>query len=236
MCLVNYLSQPENRHSFEQFVEGKFGYGAWEAPYWFVGPEEGGGGNCVELTDRLVAWDRHAHDDPQYAGLLNLRDYCKAINQPQFLGVGARPQSTWIKLLSLLGQPGTENGPPAWFANEPVAEPGRLGNWKLLFQRRFLCQPDVPPHGRRVALLEISPLPSPKTGVWLWGCIAAEPVEQLHHQEFQSRETFLSAIGDNGATRICKRLETLNNHLHRCHPTFVIFYGLFGEAGAMAMA
>ncbi len=228
MCLINYLQQGDNHLTFESFVESKFGYGAWSAVYWFVGPEEGGGANCVELADRLIAWNGLSCDDPNYAGLLNLREYCGAIDKMLFLGNDAIPQPTWIKLLSLLGQPEPNQGPPGWFNHDLPAQWGQedLNKWEFLYQREFLCQPDLNPLGGRVALVDISPLPSPKTNVWLWSCIAAEPVEQLqHHTEFETRQQFMLAPNHTGQSRFYRRLRNIRERMAESNPQLVVFYG-----------
>ncbi len=244
MCLMNYLKRDENHDTFEQFVESKFGYGTWEAPYWFVGPEEGGGANCVELADRLIAWNGLSSGDRHYAGLLNLREYCGAIDEMQFFGNNAISQPTWIKLLSLLGQPYPHQGPPQWFNHEIPAgwEQEDLNNWALLYQREFLGQPDMEmpgrSHGSRIALLNISPLPSPNMDMWLWGCIAAEPVEQLPHpDEFESRESFLLAADIAGVRRLHRRVSFIRDRIHESKhkDKLVVFYGVF-RRGALQNA
>jgi hypothetical protein len=226
MCLINYLQEPRNRDGFENFVEKKFGYGTWNAPYWFVGPEEGGGGNCVELATRIIAWCGLAGADPDYNGLLNLREYCDEIGETRFHGENARPQRTWNKLLGLLGHPGADNNAPQWYGHG-------LGNpdWRLSFQRDFLAQPGVEPHGRRVALLDISPLASPNADTWLWGCIASEPLRVLmHHYDFESRKRFLLARDENGKTRLHRRLRVIRDRLGmETSPRLVIFYGVFRD-------
>jgi hypothetical protein len=228
MCLINYLERRDNRLAFEQFVESKFGYGTWDAPYWFVGPEEGGGDDGAELVQRLIAWSGLALDNPRYDGLLNLFQYCKEINQPRVL---QEDQPTWSKLLSLLGQLPPAQGPPRWFANDAAREPQWRGGWKGLYQHHFLCQPDVAPHGKRVALVDISPLPSrnSSTGAWLWRRIANPPMRQLHHKEFESRTAFLLAENGDGLTRLRRRMNMIRRRIVKFKPKLVIFYGLFRE-------
>ena len=38
-------------------ARGNYGYGRWEAPYWFIGPEQGMGQHeKTDLTQRVEAW------------------------------------------------------------------------------------------------------------------------------------------------------------------------------------
>jgi hypothetical protein len=241
MCLINSLHEQANRLFFEEFVKSKFGYGTWDAPYWFVGPEEAGGADCAELADRLAAWEGLASDDEDYRGLLNLREYAGAINTNamDFFGFEAGEQNTWINLLRLLGQPWEHICPPVWLPIDPAWEREDLAEWPLLYQREFLAQPDVMLPGdevSRVALLEISPLPSPDTKLWLWRCIAAEPVEQLQHLQLQSRTTFLLAEDGDGLTLLRRRMDMIRGQIITFKPRLVIFYGCKTGEGALLQA
>lgn len=42
----------------DDFIQKFRGYGSYEAPWWFIGMEEGGGNDEVELASRLSAWDK----------------------------------------------------------------------------------------------------------------------------------------------------------------------------------
>ena len=120
--------------------------------------------------------------------------------------------------------PRENNEAPEWFKPETSKS-----DWKLSFQCKFLARPAVTPHGYRVALLDISPLASPSAKMWVWGCIAAEPVEHLRHrQEFKSRRTFLLAQDGEGHTRFYNRVGVIKNQIDvsDSKPKLVVFYGL----------
>jgi hypothetical protein len=60
MCLCDFLANPDNHPTFTAFLEHKFGYGRWNAPFWFIGMEEGGGKTCAEVLTRIQQWRLNA--------------------------------------------------------------------------------------------------------------------------------------------------------------------------------
>src|SRR5271165_6365877 len=74
-----------------------YGYGCWETPYWFLGPEEGMTPNVNDLKTRVAAW-RH------FGGreLNDCREFHFYIGDTRWHGESAILQRTWGKLLLTL--------------------------------------------------------------------------------------------------------------------------------------
>lgn len=76
---------------------GWFGYGRWDAPYWFIGKEPGGSGD----PEQYASWMRLGGTD-----LIDCRDHdldCPSERQPgMWHGGEPRLQSTWRPLIALV--------------------------------------------------------------------------------------------------------------------------------------
>lgn len=126
------------------FADSFFGYGDPDAPYWFVGMEEGGGDSEAEVARRLEAWDARGR-----RALEDLPAYSRAVGVGAWFDDRPRLQPTWAKLVRLL------------LAAEGL--PGSTDDVRA-FQRDRLGRPGGP-----AALVELLPLPSPSTDRWLYG-------------------------------------------------------------------
>jgi hypothetical protein len=76
-----------------------YGYGRWQAPYWFIGPEEGQGpSENNDLALRHKAFRKLGKD-----GLSDCRAFLAAISQDKWHREDKTPlQSTWKKLMLVL--------------------------------------------------------------------------------------------------------------------------------------
>jgi hypothetical protein len=74
----------------------RFGYGSWDAPYWFLGPEEG-----MDLAEdpkcRLAARHQLGKTD-----LTDCRAFHKLIGQEKYFSKDPVPVATWSRLILLL--------------------------------------------------------------------------------------------------------------------------------------
>ena len=205
MCIREYVQNENNRQQFENFVSQKFGYGRWQAPFWFVGPEERGGEDCLDMTTRVAQW---AGTEPlNQLDLKDLRNYCERIGVHQYHGIHGHiaVQRTWRALLGLIAPADLAADQfPAW-ANHYQAH--RLGGGVDIDHRRD-----------GVALLEISPLPCPNVRTWLWRCLVEAPVQGAGL--FQSKHAFLNNVFVRG------RLAHIRTMAEIHHPSFICFYGL----------
>jgi hypothetical protein len=92
----------------ELAAENWYGYGRWNAPYWFIGPEPGKAKKEGEnLLARCRAWLDLCPNGPQSGGLIDSRDHHARFNRLEFFvpehGKKRVPtQNTWRQLIRLL--------------------------------------------------------------------------------------------------------------------------------------
>jgi hypothetical protein len=92
---------PDRVHRMDVKVlaaETWFGYGRWDAPYWFIGKEPGGGDDPEQYASWLRLGGGH---------LIDCRDHdldCPAARKPGMWHGGERPplQSTWRPLIAMV--------------------------------------------------------------------------------------------------------------------------------------
>lgn len=142
MNLSDYLANVQHAETFSWFLKNKFGYGSWDAPYWFIGMEEGGGCSCGDVINRISSWG------PSNDGLEDLREYCARIGEDKWF-IGENRQPTWQWLIRLL---------------TAAAPEFRAENAELAFQQHRWGR-----RGGTSCVVEFSPLPSLGTSVWRYG-------------------------------------------------------------------
>lgn len=82
----------------DQLAEHCYGYGHWNAPYWFIGLEEGKGPKeTADNLKRLEAWSKL-----QEEGLCDCAEFHYQIGERSWHGDKARLQATWRPLILLL--------------------------------------------------------------------------------------------------------------------------------------
>src|SRR6516225_15437 len=92
----------EMNEALKEMARKRYGYGRWDAPYWFIGPEEGmAQAENNDLTYRLNAWHRQGSpevcDCQQFSrdiGVAGVDRWFRDINPPL--------QKTWKCLMRLL--------------------------------------------------------------------------------------------------------------------------------------
>ena len=135
----------------QEFIYGFYGYGAYSAPYWFIGMEEGGGGSLDEIQQQLAAWDARGRRE-----LEDVASYHRAIGITRFWDEPVRLQSTWNRLIRVLL---TAKGQKPSSYEVKDYQKSQLGN-----------------ENGETCLLELMPLPSPGTAKWLYGKISNLPI------------------------------------------------------------
>lgn len=84
---------PELRMAYKHY-----GYGRWNAPFWFIGPEQGQTRNGNDtLAQRIKAWQELGESE-----LCDCRRFHELIHYPRWHGRPTKLQSTWKSLLLLL--------------------------------------------------------------------------------------------------------------------------------------
>jgi len=90
--------------ALEEMARFCFGYRQWDAPYWFIGLEEGMSGT---MEKRVKAWQKLGRD----TGLSDCREFHREIGVDDHHKEGAEIQKTWrVLMLILLAYKGVEHG------------------------------------------------------------------------------------------------------------------------------
>jgi len=134
----------------EAFISGFYGYGNYQAPYWFVGMEEGGGNTYSEVTKRLEVWNGRRRKE-----LEDVAEYHRAMDMSCLFDDRPKLQSTWKQLIRIA-----------------LTAKGQTCNVETIrdYQMNKLGTKD----GEN-CLLELLPLPSPNIVTWLYGEHSALP-------------------------------------------------------------
>jgi hypothetical protein len=125
------------------FADKFYGYGNYKGCCWFIGMEEGGGGTCEEVQDRLKAWDARGRLE-----LEDLADFHIAIGQVKQFTKPIKLQNTWRALIRILL---SAKGEPFNIDDIKKYQGTKLGR-----------------HEGRTYLGELLPLPSPGTDKWYY--------------------------------------------------------------------
>lgn len=135
----------------EDFMHGFYGYGNYQAGYWFIGMEEGGGNTFEEIARRLAIWERLGRNE-----LEDVAEYHFQIGMPHFFRDPVKLQSTWNKLIRIL-----------------LSAEGRPTDTEAVrqYQKNHLGR-----NGGESCLLELLPLPSPSTHNWLYDQLSGLPM------------------------------------------------------------
>lgn len=103
----------------KEMAQHFYGFGCWDAPYWFIGPEQGQGKDENEkLEPRLDAWSRCGKPD-----LADLRTFHDQLRP----GMHRKLQATWKKLILLLLE---YKGEPADVDSRRTYQVDRLGRFE----------------------------------------------------------------------------------------------------------
>lgn len=176
-----------NDDDLSQFMKTFYGYGTLSAKFWFIGMEEGGGNSFTEVQARLSAWEQFGKPE-----LADLRDFHLLLRMPEFFTPPVKLQRTWMQIaritLAAKGEPHSLN------------------------ELRTYQQDHLGRKSGETCLMELLPLPSPRTSAWEYNKWSTLPFlakrEAYHHSILPQRSAYL-------------RKQILENE-----PEFVIFYGI----------
>lgn len=133
-----------NDELLTEFAENFYGYGNYQAPYWFLGMEEGGGNSVDEINLRFSAWADRGKNE-----LEDVAEYHCAIGIPELFSGKPKLQNTWNKQIHVL-----------------------FGLKNQAIETEFVRNYQRDSWGRNDSencILELFPLPSPSTGDWIYG-------------------------------------------------------------------
>lgn len=170
--------------SLRAFVGDYFGYGNLNSPYWFIGKEEGGSVTLAENNLRVAKWVEMGSPTT-----LDTYVYHKSLGMSDY--EFSRIQPTYTKIIQILLH--LEGGTSDIDA-------------RRAFQHTKLGRVDA-----NHALLELMPLASRSTGLWLWKDQVAKALN-LHNRK-QYWETIMP-----------KRIVALKDLIAKHNPKLVLFY------------
>jgi len=124
-----------------QFITTFYGSGNYSGKYWFVGMEEGGGNDLIQVTDRINTWK-----DLGGTELVDIFDFHIRINYPEYFTNDVKLQPTWKQQARIVL---TSKG--LTVTTDQVKA----------YQRDVIGRRDS-----ETCLLELLPLPSPSTAIW----------------------------------------------------------------------
>jgi len=142
-CVLTIMDMLNDKLLLE-FANGFYGYGDYQASYWFLGMEEGGGNSVDEINRRISTW--------KVRGGMELEDiveYHRAIGISKYFDEKPKIQNTWGKQIRFM------HG----YKNKPINTESVRN-----FQRD--CW------GRKNSdscIFDLFPLPSPSTSEWIYG-------------------------------------------------------------------
>lgn len=139
-----------NDQLLELFMNGFYGFGNYQAPYWFVGMEEGGGNTSEAIAKQLELWDKAGREE-----LMDVAQYARDMNITRWYGDNPRLQPTWKHLIQIVL---TAEGQP--FDKDAMRE----------YQKNVIGT-----KGGNTCLLELLPLPAPNVSSWLYRDISSLP-------------------------------------------------------------
>jgi hypothetical protein len=150
----------------ESYIHQFYGHGSYQARYWFVGMESGGGGTWAEIASRIQGWYERGGKELEDLG-------------PNGVSAGSRwflprypLQPTWAKLIRVVL---TAEGRPA--STESVRS----------YQKDYLGRT-----GGLDCLLELLPLPSPGLARWDFYPSLADRYPQLAY--LKDRRTYTERV------------------------------------------
>ena len=126
------------------FMESFYGYGNYQARFWFIGMEEGGGETIADISKRLKAWDERGRNE-----LEDVAGFHKDIGINHLFNKHPELQPTWKQLIRIV---------------LTATEQGNDTESIRTYQEKLLGRTDGD-----TCMLELFPLPSPNTSTWLYG-------------------------------------------------------------------
>lgn len=179
------MSYPISQDLLSDFMATFFGYGNLSSPYWFIGKEEGGGATLEENYSRILVWENVGRpttvDNVEYHQLLGFSELKLQTIQP-----------TWTKLIQVLLELEGKDSVDKEIRRE--------------YQRHQLGRRDS-----NHCTLELMPMASRSTGLWLWRDIFNE------YFRLPGRREYFEKIVD-------PRKTTLKDLVAKYTPKLVLFY------------
>ena len=139
-----------NDQLLEAFMNGFYGFGNYQAQYWFVGMEEGGGNTLDAISRQLDIWDGWGRKE-----LIDVAEYAREMNITRWYGERPKLQPTWKHLIRIF-----------------LTAEGKSVDAETMrqYQKNLWGTEEG-----NTCLLELLPLPAPSISSWLYGEISTLP-------------------------------------------------------------
>jgi hypothetical protein len=191
--------------SLKHWIENFYGYGSWQARFWFIGYEEGGGEVPEEVADKLNYFYR-VHQLPDRA-LCDIRDLYKHVairwdgpkansynNLYEYrFETNAIQHGVWKNLIAFV------HG----YANESLPD-------LLPYQRHSFLSPAA----GQEALIQLFPLPSPHNHAWYYSWLDIPQLTFLRNRTLYQEHVYHD------------RINTILTNISTYKPTVVLMYGM----------
>jgi hypothetical protein len=179
----------------EQFIRDFYGYGNFDAPYWFVGMEEGmrkissSKKLGKKLNKKLNAWDERGR-----MPLQDLPEFSSALGGKKFFSEKPRSVRTWSRIIHVL----------FGIKDEATHKPSQI----KAYQREFLARAQ----DGDSCLMELLPLAAYDTNVW-------PPYKKISNIPcLKSRDIYVQQVRPN-------RIADLKRYIETYHPQVAVMYG-----------
>jgi hypothetical protein len=188
---------------FKHWMNHFYGFGSWEAKFWFVGYEEGGGDLPEEVAEKLTYFSQ-THPSAKTPTLCDIRELYK---QVVFRAEGPRAEQFVNRYEYRFGPEAIKHG--VWknliafvhgYRNEPLPD-------LLEYQKNLFAKDNE-------ALIQLYPLPSPHNHAWYYSWLDMPQMPFL-----KSRAQYESHLYKG-------RIDSIINKLIAHKPEVVLMYGM----------
>jgi len=196
------IKEPQLKHWIENF----YGYGSWEARFWFVSHEEGGGDLPEDVADR-INYFYNIHASSTRENLCDIRELYRQVamrwdgpkanlfaNRHEYrFDKNAVQNTIWKNLISFL----------FGYKNVEIPDP-------LEYQQRDF----VAPSGKHEALIPLYPLPSPHNHAWYYSWLDLPGLDFIRNRSRYQEHVYAS------------RVHRIFSNMKAYRPEVVLMYGM----------
>ncbi len=192
--------------TLKHWIDNFYGYGSWQARFWFIGYEEGGGDIPEEVAEK-VSYFYQAHAPTTGATLCDIRDLYRQVsvgldgpkahlfaNRYEYrFDSNAIQHGVWKNLISFTHGYNNEIFPDL-----------------LAYQKHSFASPSV----QNEALIHLYPLPSPHNHAWYYSWLDLPQLGFL-----KSRTLYQEHVYQD-------RMHNILSNIHAFKPEVVLMYGM----------
>ena len=194
---------PIQKIALQHWIDQFYGYGSWEAKFWFIGYEESGGDVPEDVTERL---DYFTKNHPQKeAALCDMRELYHAISA-RLEGPRAAKFNTLFD--HRFGKQAVQHG--GWknlIAFTFGYENKKLPDLLTYQQKNFVI-------GTREAMINLYPLPAPHNHAWYYSWVDIPGLEFIRSRSVYQDHLFHT------------RVRTILKNIKQYKPEVVVMYGM----------